>query len=480
VVEVGYRPEGGSGRGLVQTPHVCVSWENVKYRRWRLAGWNGTQPVYVEEQRTGLLTISINTAGRGFAFRFERPGYVAVMWLSPNGTTTAVVGYTDYVYIVTSGDYVIYYQFRLPYGEDRDLYHHMTSGYFAPAFTKMAVTRCSDGCPSFMSIGGSEVRGPQLTWVSWFVPLSPWPPGAKTEVYESPTYSLVVGEDCSFKPAYIWDWLRSYMDVDVNGATNDLYEYFAGTVGGGPALKREVEAFMLVWQIARDFATALHSDPGYFHPGRSNAGQVLVGIRKVNDTVYYVSILFPQNYTLRVYRLTAASGKLSKAEAYPNGTKIYYYKDGTVFKISRDMKIAVYFDGFIDLGNGTAVYISDMFYKGSAVFSKAYRWPDYTFPGGAYSTVKEVVRAVYVNVTQTVTQTITQTVAATPATVTLTVTQTAPPTTVTEVRELTSTATQTVTETAVRREADWGAALALAVAALAAGAAAGWLARGRR
>ena len=33
VVEVGYHPEDGSGRGLVQTPHVCASWEDVRHRR---------------------------------------------------------------------------------------------------------------------------------------------------------------------------------------------------------------------------------------------------------------------------------------------------------------------------------------------------------------------------------------------------------------------------------------------------------------
>jgi hypothetical protein len=57
----------------------------------------------------------VKDVSRRFGFRFERPGYVAVLWLSGNGTAMAVAGYTDYVSIYTRGDYVIYYQFRVPH-----------------------------------------------------------------------------------------------------------------------------------------------------------------------------------------------------------------------------------------------------------------------------------------------------------------------------------------------------------------------------
>lgn len=497
VVEVGYRPEGGSGRGLVQTPRICVSWRDVKYRRWLEVGWSGAEPVYKEMWDVGLGGGYINGARRSFGFRFERPGFVAVMWLSPNGTAAAVVGYTDYVSIYTEGDYVIYYQFRMPYREGRGLRHRLVTGQVSPAFTRMVVTRCIGECPHFLpgvepvkyTWRGFEweLRTPKLVEVSWFTPVLP---SDKYYVDDEPRiYYLVVGEDGSFKPAYIWIIFDSPLRVRIGDFSYELYEYLAGTAGGVPQLKREVEAFIIAWQILKDLRAVSPGFSVYFHSVRSNMGIVFKNLATSNETVSYIAIFFPQNYTLRIYRLTAATGTLEKSKGTADEI-IYYFKDGTVLRFSKDVKAAFYYCGplvverwgvcaphvadFMVFGNGTAVYIFDKLYKGAAVFSRTYSWPNYAFPIGASSTVK----VVYVNLTRTVPQTVVNTTTAVLVTVTQTVTKTAPPTTVTEVREVTQ--RETVTQIVSIREADWAAASALAAVALAAGAAAGWLARGRR
>jgi hypothetical protein len=358
----------------------------------------------------------------------------------------------------------------------------------------MAVTICLGDCPTFIP-GVEPVRRkllgydvelwtPKLVAVSWFTPVLP---NDRYYVDDEPRiYYLVVGEDGSFKPAYVWIPFESHLWVRVGDASCDLYEYLAGAPGGVPQTKREVEALMVAWQVLKDLRAVTPDLPVYFDSVRSNMGMVFRNILVLNETVSYIAIFFPQNYTLRIYKLAAATGRLERTKEAADGV-VYYFGDGTVLRLSKDVEAAFYYCGplvvekwgicaahvadFIVFGNGTAVYILDKLYRGAAVLSKTYTWPNYTFPTWAPPAVRES----YVNTTQTVTRTATLTATATPATVTQIVTKTAPPVTVTEVREATH--RETVTRTVSFRDVDWAAASALA---LAAGAAVGWLARGRR
>ncbi|MCX8136498.1 hypothetical protein [Pyrobaculum aerophilum] len=213
--------------GVDLQPSVCVNWRPMRFK------WYGSE----ETPDTRML----HSGAAHFAFRFERPGQVAVFWLAPNGTLYATVGYTDYVGVAIEDDHVLYYHFIIPGERPRIAY-----GALAPWGHGLYLTR---------SWGGANplCLAPNvcISYVSWIFPIALW---NNTELYYSMgygTYTLVVGEDGNFKPGYRVSGYptepRLYVSISFS---EPLFVYLAGSKPYGVYLERELEAALHAVAIA--------------------------------------------------------------------------------------------------------------------------------------------------------------------------------------------------------------------------------------
>ena len=429
-------------------PAVCVNWRIVRFK------WYGSE----ETPNTRIF----HYVAADFAFRFERPGQVAVFWLAPNGTLYAAVGYTDYVRVTVEGDHVLYYHFIIPRERPRIAY-----GALAPWGHGLYLTVPWDG-------EGPLCLAPNvcISTASWTSPIALW---NNTRLYYGTrygAYALVVGEDGNFKPGYEVHRSPTEPRLDVGiSFYQPLFVYLAGSKPYGVYLEKELEAAIHAVAIAEAIRKTVPDRGPYlisFDLANSTHGTVLISYQAGRGGVFIgYAVYTPGERRLDIYR---AVRKISDYFCIERGG--VSEEENLRYMLSRlgitDYEYIAWrspCDFVVRLKNGTAVGTDITgFYQLRLANTTYVEAPKPELP--RYSVVVREERVpVYVNVTQTVTHTATQVITQN-ATQTVTATYT-------------ETAVERVTETAVRREVDWGAVALLSAASALAAAAAVWLARRR-
>ncbi|MGK0549522.1 MAG: hypothetical protein ABWU84_07825 [Pyrobaculum sp.] len=220
-------------------PAVCVNWYGVRYE------WHGGTSV--------PNTRIFHSVAAHFAFRFERPGKVAVFWLAPNGTLYAAVGYTDYVGVTIKGDHVLYYHFIIPGERPRIAY-----GALAPWGHGLYLT----GGANPLCLAPNVC----ISYVSWIFPVALW---NNTRLFFYESYALVVGEDGNFKPGYTVSGYPTEPRLRIAiSRTESFYEplfvYLAGSKPYGVYLEKELEAALYAVALAEALEKAVPDRGPYF------------------------------------------------------------------------------------------------------------------------------------------------------------------------------------------------------------------------